>query len=80
MSIKRFKSSEDLIVWSDNTQCYRYEFDETYHSTDDYIIIPVGSLHYPDGVTIHEVDYDTVVNQRRDYVEKLRDVLEDKGE
>ena len=80
MPINWFSSSEDLIVWSDNTQCYRYELHEMNHMSDDYIIIPVGSLHYPDGITIHEVDYDTVINQRKAYVEKLRDVLEDKGE
>lgn len=59
-----FKPMEDLIVWPDNTQCYRYELHEMNHVSDDYLVIPYGSLFYPDGITIHEVDYDTVVKSR----------------
>lgn len=59
-----FNSSNDLVVWPDNTQCYRYELHEMQHMSDDYIVIPVGSLHYPDGITIHEVDYDAVIKSR----------------
>lgn len=35
------------------------------HMSDDYLVIPYGSLFYPDGITIHEVDYDTVVKTRK---------------
>lgn len=90
MTIHWFSSPDDLIVWSDNTQCYRYELHEMNHMSDDYIVIPVGSLHYPDenadfsrsgsGITIHSVDYDTVMKQRKAYVEDLRVKLSDKGE
>lgn len=75
-----FNSSNDLVVWPDNTQCYRYELHEMQHMSDDYIVIPVGSLHYPDGITIHSVDYDTVIKQRKVYVEDLRVKLSDEGE
>lgn len=75
-----FNSSHDLVVWPDNTQCYHYELHEMTNMSDDYIVIPAGSLHYPDGITIHEVDYDAVVKQRKAYVEDLRVKLSDKGE
>ena len=75
-----FNSSNDLVVWPDNTQCYWYELHEMQHMSDDYIVIPVGSLHYPDGITIHSVDYDTVIKQRKAYVEDLRVKLSDEGE
>lgn len=61
----QYKSSEDILVWPDNTQCYMYELHEMQHMSDDYIVIPIGSLFYPDGITIHEVDYDAVVRTRR---------------
>lgn len=76
----RFNPREDICVWSDNTQCYRYELHEMNHMSDDYLVIPWGSLHYPDGITIHSVDYDAVIKQRKAYVEDLRVKLSDKGE
>lgn len=59
------KSSEDILVWPDNTQCFRFELEDMNHMSDDYIVVAYGSLYYPDGITIHEVDYDQVVNSRR---------------
>lgn len=32
--------SEDLIVWSDGTHCYRYELAEYTFMSDDFTIIP----------------------------------------
>lgn len=58
-------SNEDICVWPDNAQCYMYELHEMQHMSDDYIIVPYRSLFYPDGITIHEVDYDAVINARR---------------
>ena len=58
-------SLANLCVWPDNTQCYMYELHEMQHMSDDYLVVSHGSLFYPDGITIHEVDYDTVVNARR---------------
>jgi len=71
---KVYKCLEDIILWPDNTQCYRYELHEMQHMSDDFIVVPYGSLFYPDstdfsrsgfnGITIHELDYDTVVKSR----------------
>jgi hypothetical protein len=33
-------------------------------SDSDYLVVPFGSLFYPDGITIHEVDYNKVVAGR----------------
>lgn len=82
MPINWFTSPDDLIVWPDNTQCYRHELYGMTPISYEYVVIPVGSLHYPDenadfsrsgsGITIHSVDYDTVTKQRKAYVEELR--------
>lgn len=59
-----FNSSNDLVVWHDNTQCYWHELHEMQHMGNDYLVVPYGSLFYPDGITIHEVDYDAVIKSR----------------
>jgi hypothetical protein len=71
-------SKEDIILWSDNTWCYREELHEMTHMSDvsadfsrsgfDFIIIPFGSLYYPDNITIIEPDYDAVVKSRKSYM------------
>lgn len=33
-------ASEDIIVWADNTWCFRYELHEFNHMSDDYRVIP----------------------------------------
>jgi len=58
-------SKEDIILWSDNTWCYREELHEMNHMSDDFIIIPFGSLYYPDNITVIEPDYDAVVKSRK---------------
>jgi hypothetical protein len=58
---------EDVIVWPDNTWCYRYELHQMGHMSDDYLTIPFGSLHYPDGITIIDPDYDKIVKSRQTY-------------
>lgn len=37
---------DDLIIWSDDTCCYRYELEEMGHMSDDYIVVPYGAAHY----------------------------------
>jgi len=61
----KFTPMQDILLWPDNTWCYRYELEEMSHMSDDYIVVPYGSLFYPDGITIHELDYDTIINSRR---------------
>lgn len=75
-----FKHPEDLIVFPDNTQHFHKDLPDVSQIKDPYIIVRKGSLHYPDGITIHSVDYDTVIKQRKAYVEDLRVKLSDKGE
>lgn len=70
----QYKSSKDILVWPSNYCCYRHEYAK-YGNKDDFVVVPFGSLFYPgenadfsrsgSGITIHEVDYDTVVNSRR---------------
>lgn len=36
-------SGEDIIVWADDTWCYRYELHEYMHMSDDYLVLPEGS-------------------------------------
>lgn len=59
----QYKSSDDILLWPDNFWCYRHEYAK-YENNSDFVVIPVGSLFYPDGITIHEVDYDTIINAR----------------
>lgn len=59
----QYKSSDDILVWPNNCWCYRYEHSK-YINAGDFIVVPCGSLFYPDGITIHEVDYDTIINTR----------------
>jgi hypothetical protein len=59
------EQERDIILWSDNTWCYRSELHTMTHMSDDYLVIPVGSLHYPDGITIFDVDYDKVIATRK---------------
>lgn len=68
----QYTSLADILVWPDNTQCYRYELHEMQHMSDDYIVIPAGSMFYPDSITIHEVDYDTVVMARTAMTKALK--------
>lgn len=37
---------EDVILWSNQDWCYRYELYEMNHKSDDYVVIRVGSPHY----------------------------------
>ena len=37
---------EDLILWSDNTGCYRYELYEMNHMGDDYEVLSYDSDEY----------------------------------
>lgn len=85
-----FRHADDLIVFPDNTQHFHKDLPDVSQIKDPYIIVRKGSLHYPDenadfsrsgsGITIHSVDYDTVIEQRKAYVEDLRVKLSDKGE
>ena len=68
---------EDVILWPDNTWCYRYELHQMQHMSDDYLVVPFGSLHYPesadfsrsgfDGITIIDPNYDKIVKSRQTY-------------
>lgn len=37
-------SQEDVIVWCDGTWCFREELHEVNWMSDDYLVIPAGSL------------------------------------
>lgn len=37
---------EDLILWSDDTWCMRDELEQYTWMSDDYLVIPVDSIHY----------------------------------
>ena len=39
-------SSEDVILWSDGTWCYRYELHEMTHMSDDYVVLPFESADW----------------------------------
>lgn len=67
------EQGSDIILWSDNTWCYRSELHTMTHTSDDYLVIPVGSLHYPDGIIIIEPDYDKVINTRKALVNLSKD-------
>lgn len=43
------KDSEDIFLWSDGTNCYRYELSEMNHMnhmSDDYIVLYYNSEGY----------------------------------
>lgn len=67
----KFFCSEDIIIWPDNTQCYRYELEEMNHMSDDYLVVPYGSTCYPDEDD-EFVDYDSVVEWRKQVVEAAK--------
>ena len=39
---------DDIFLWPDNTWCYRDEFWEMSHMSDDYEILVFGSFEYDD--------------------------------
>lgn len=39
-------SSDDLFLWPDGTCCYRDEFHEMTHKSDDYILIKFDHTNY----------------------------------
>lgn len=38
--------TEDLIVWPNNTWCFRYELEEYSYMSDDYYVIKFDSREY----------------------------------
>jgi len=40
------QDSEDIFLWSDGTNCYRYEVGEMNHMSDDYIVLYYNSEGY----------------------------------
>ena len=38
--------SEDIFLWSNGTNCYRYESEEMNHMSDDYIVLYYNSEGY----------------------------------
>jgi hypothetical protein len=38
----------DILVWADNTWCYRSELSEMSHMSDDYDILYIGTDEYED--------------------------------
>ena len=40
------KDGEDIFLWSDGTNCYRYELSEMNHMSDDYIVLYYNSEGY----------------------------------
>jgi len=39
---------EDIFLWCEGTWCYRYEFHEMNHMSDDFCILPFNSKEYQD--------------------------------
>lgn len=39
-------SNEDIIVWPDGTWCARGDLAEYQHMSDDYIVLPDGSIEW----------------------------------
>lgn len=37
---------DDILLWPDGTWCYRHDLHEMGHKSDDYEVIPFGSLRY----------------------------------
>lgn len=50
------QDNEDVLVWPDETWCYRYELSEMNHMSDDYMVLPFDSGEWILFLTIHE-DY-----------------------
>ena len=47
-SMAFLKSGEDLIIWADDTHCYRYELHEMGHMSDDYRVVYFNdAINYP---------------------------------
>jgi hypothetical protein len=61
---------EDIYLWSDNTWCYRHDLEQYQHMSDDYLLIPYGSLFYPDRITIIEPCYNKIVAARQAMMNK----------
>lgn len=40
--------SEDVLRWPDGTWCYRYELPEMSHMSDDFEVLPFGSMQAAD--------------------------------
>lgn len=40
------KDIEDVFLWPDGVWCYRYEFEEMTHKSDDYQIIKYGTKEH----------------------------------
>ena len=40
------QETEDVILWSDGTWCYRHELVEYGHMSDDYIVIEYGTTSW----------------------------------
>lgn len=38
--------NEDIFLWADGTNCYRYEIGEMNHMSDDYCVLYFGSDDY----------------------------------
>lgn len=39
-------SNDDLILWPDGTFCYRSDLSGYTHMSDDYEVVPFGSMRY----------------------------------
>jgi hypothetical protein len=37
---------EDILLWSDDTWCYRYELSEMSHMSDDYFVLQFASTDW----------------------------------
>ena len=46
-------SSEDIVLWPDDTACFREELHSFSWKSDDYEIIPVGSERYDALLQLH---------------------------
>jgi len=54
-STSRNKDDEDIFLWSDGTNCYRYEADLMKHMSDDYCVLYFGSDDYNNYNSIEEL-------------------------
>lgn len=41
-------SNEDIFEWPDGTWCFRENYDEMGHMSDDFLVIPVGDPAWDD--------------------------------
>lgn len=39
-------SSEDVILWPDGTWCYRHDLEDYSHMSDDYEVVPYGTVSW----------------------------------